>query len=341
MRTIRWMSLLLVLTLLTGCAGQGKREQKAERELFAMDTYMTVTCYGPQAEDACDVAETEIRRLDALLSVGNPDSEVSAINAAGGGELTADTKALMETALSMWQATSGAFDVTIYPLMTLLGFPTGDFSVPDGETLAAVRAHVGCDQIVYDPQTGTLTLAPDQGVDFGGIAKGYTSDRLGEVFAAYDLTGAIVSLGGNVCVYGEKPDGKPWRCGIQDPFAADGGRTLLGVLTAEDVSVITSGAYERFFTDEQGNVYHHILDPATGYPADSDLASVTIVSKSGIEADCLSTACYVMGRERAADLWRQSGASFDMILMTRDGTVYVTEPLRGSFTTDYPLRIIQ
>jgi len=337
----RLLPALLALAIMSGCAGQVRNENKVEREVFAMDTYMTVTCYGVQAEEACDAAIAEIRRLDECLSVGSPESEVSKINANGGGTLSEDTRILINTAMTMYDETSGAFDISIYPLMSIWGFTTGNYAVPEPEEINTVLASIGTDKLQYEDESRALKLSLGQGIDFGGIAKGYTSDRLKDVFSGYTLTGAIVSLGGNVQVYGKKPDGTSWRCGIQDPVAADNGQTLMGVLTADNVAVITSGAYERFFTDDEGNIYHHILNPITGYPADSDLVSVTIVSESGIQADCLSTACYVMGMEKATELWRQSPEKFDMILMTEDSTVYITEPLKGSFKTDYPLTIIE
>lgn len=332
--------LILLITILTGCSAAEKKDNKVTGEIFAMDTYMTVTCYGGKAEQACEAATAEIRRLDDLLSVGKAESEVSRINREGKATLSSDTKTLMETSLSVWERTGGAFDVTVYPLMQLWGFTTGNYAVPDREELNKVLEHVGCDQLTYDSASGQLSLSEGQGLDFGGIAKGYTSDRLAEIFESYELEGAVVSLGGNVQVYGHKPDGTAWKCGIQDPFAPAGSGAVMGALEPDQAAVITSGAYERFFTDEEGVAYHHIIDPDTGYPAVSDLVSVTIVSRNGIEADALSTACYIMGLEKASGYWKKSDREFDMILVSEEGTVYITEPLEDSFTTDYPIQII-
>lgn len=338
--------LAAVFIVLSGCGGSGAAEAaageapSASRDIFAMDTYMTVTCCGERCEEAAEAAAEEIVRLDALLSVGEPDSEISRINASGSGTVSADTAAMLRKSLELYEGTGGAFDITVYPLMELWGFTSGDYVVPEEDELQSVLENVGSDRLVYEDGAKTLTLAAGQGIDLGGIAKGFTSDRLTEIFSEYGLISGMVSLGGNVQLYGAKPDGSAWRIGIQDPFAGDGGGTLMGILTAEDCAVITSGAYERYFTDENGMTYHHILDPETGRPAESGLISVTIVSESGMLADGLSTACYVMGLDAAAAYWRTSAEAFDMILMTEDGDVYITAPLEGRFTTDYPLYVI-
>lgn len=352
----RILPFLLAMLLLTGCGqtvsddtenipGPAETEQteavkSAGKDIFAMDTYMTITCYGARCEEALAAAEAEILRLDALLSVGRPDSEISQINTHDSGTLSEDTRIMVEKSMELYRQTEGAFDITVYPLMVLWGFPSDAFAVPADDELSEILNATGVDKLVYDAETAALTLGSAQGIDLGGIAKGYTSGRLMEIFAEYDLVSGLVSLGGNVQCYGTKPDGSAWRCGIQDPYAADSGGTLMGVLSVADQAVITSGAYERYFTDDAGQIYHHILDPKTGWPADSGLCSVTIVSESGMLADGLSTACYVMGLEKAAAFWREYGEAFDMILMTSDGEVYVTAPLADSFTTDYPMYVI-
>ena len=347
----RILPLLLALVMLAGCGQAAPNETQgtagptqaqeipsSSREVFAMDTYMTITCYGENCEEALDAAEAEILRLDDLLSVGKENSEISIINATGGGSLSEDSRIMVEKSLELFEETGGAFDITVYPLMQLWGFTTDDFAVPTTEELAQTLTDTGAEKLTY--ADGTLNLGQASGIDLGGIAKGYTSGRLMEIFAEYDLAAGIVSLGGNVQCYRTKPNGSPWRCGIQDPYAADGGSTLMGILEVADQAVITSGAYERYFEGEDGNLYHHILDPETGMPADSGLISVTIVSDSGMLADGLSTACYVMGLEDAAAYWRAHSDEFDMILMNEDGEVYVTEPLADRFTTAYPLYVI-
>ena len=329
-------ALCLGAALLSGC---GAELPSASADLFAMDTYMTVTTYGERCEDALDAAVAEIERLDALLSVGNADSEISCINVDGSGALSADTQSMVERALDIWRTTGGAFDITVYPIMQAWGFTTGDYKVPSESELQDLFQTTGSNKLVLNGSD--LMLGEGQGIDLGGIVKGYTSDRLMEIFKAYDLTAGVVSLGGNVQCYGTKPDGSLWQCGIRDPNAPDDPNALLGVVSVADKAVITSGAYERNFTDENGQVYHHIIDPATGTPADSGLSSITVVSADGTLADGLSTACYVMGLDKSIEYWRSYGEKFDLILMTDENEVYVTAPIEDSFTSDYTVHIVQ
>ena len=336
----RLFPLLLTVLLLCGCHHK-KELPQASKEIFAMDTRMTVTCCGERCEEALEASLSEIRRLDALLSTGNQDSEITKINQNKSAVLSEDTARILSEALRVFQWTDGAFDCTVYPVMSLWGFPTSSLSVPQEEVLAKTLETVGSDKIAFDPQTNQLDLQNAAGIDFGGIAKGYTSDRLMEIFRRYQLTSGCVSLGGNVQFYGAKPDGSLWRCGIKNPDEPES-ESYLGILSAKDVAVITSGAYERFFTDEKtGQIYHHIIDPKSGYPANSGLCSVTIVSASGIKADALSTAVFVLGFEKAEALWQAHSDTFDMILQTDEKTVYITESLADSFSSDFPIRIIR
>ena len=344
------LALCLASALLAGCGQQDNSEIAAQSDktevpsasgdIFAMDTYMTITTYGDRCEEALQAAEDEIKRLDDLLSVGNADSEISRINATGAGELSDDTRAMVQQALDIWQTTGGAFDITVYPIMQAWGFTTGEYKVPTEAELQALLQTTGSEKLTLDDHT--MTLGAGQGIDLGGIAKGFTSTRLMEIFAEYDLTAGLVSLGGNVQCYGTKPDGSLWRCGIQDPNDPENQNSLLGILSIADKAVITSGAYERNFTDEStGQLYHHIIDPATGAPARSGLSSVTVVSADGTLADGLSTACYVMGLDQSIAYWQAYGEKFDLILMTDENEVYVTAPIADNFTSDYDVHVIE
>ena len=330
---------VLLLFLSAGCSGPSAKDAPAVRELFAMDTYMTLTCYGENAEEALDAAEAEIRRLDALLSTGSPDSEVSRLNRDGGGELSEDTLALVKAALAAYEDTGGAFDITVLPLMELWGFPSGELHVPSGEELAQALAVTGSGRLSLDGSV--LSLEPGTQIDLGGIAKGYASALLMDLFRSFGVEHAIVSLGGNVQCLGAKPDGSLWRCGIRDP-EAEKADELAGILTVRDTAVITSGPYERKLTDpDTGQAYHHILDPSTGRPADTGLASVTIVSGDGALADALSTACFVMGPEKAEAFWRERSDAFDMILVLTGGGMLVTEGIADEFSSSRSFSVIR
>lgn len=276
------------------------------RQFFAMDTVMSFTAYGERGEEAVEAAVQEVERLDALLSTGIAESEVSRINASGEGDLSEDTEKILSEGLAIWKQTGGLFDVTIYPLMQLWGFPTGNYHVPTEEELKQTMSLVDSSKVILDGNH--VTLGEKQKMDLGGIAKGYTSNRIMEIFQEYGVTSAMVSLGGNVQTLGKKPDGTDWQVGIQNPDNVQG--DLLGAVAVQDQAVITSGGYERYF-EENGQTYIHILDPRTGCPAESGLASVTIVRR---------TVCWQMRCQHLCTLWdwmkqRRTGESMRMNLI--------------------------
>lgn len=323
-------------------AQQSSSQLLSQQEIFAMDTYMTLTGYGENCEEAVNAAIEEIERLDELLSVGKENSEISAINENGNGKVSEDTEYMLKESLSLYETTEGAFDITVYPLMEAWGFTSDHFHVPESGEIEAILETVDSSVIKYDSASKTIGLDKGQGIDFGGIAKGYASGRVMEIFEQYNLTSGMVSLGGNVHCYSTKTDGSLWRVGIVKPDSVESDADMLGVVSVKDKAVITSGGYERFFEDEEtGKTYHHILDPATGYPAESGLISVTIVSDNGMLADGLSTALFIMGLEKADNYWKQYGDSFEMILMDENGTVYITEGLEQDFSTKFPLSVIR
>ena len=328
----KWLYLpLMAALLLCGCAREAGETTPAKQtaQVFAMDTVMDLTVYGDDAaaHTALQDAESEINRLDALLSRQNEESEIAAVNRGAGEPVEVDPEvlALLKTAVGYYEMTDGALDITVAPLMDAWNF-TGDTPrVPDRAELDALLTHVGADRIIFGDDT--VTLEPGMAVDLGGIAKGYTSDCLAEVFARDGISSAMVSLGGNVYVCGTKPDGTAWNVAVEDPN--DTG-AYLGVVQMQDAFAITSGGYQRYF-ERDGVRYYHILDPKTGDVARSGLTSVTVICQNGTMGDALSTALFVMGCDKAVDFWRTSGLDFDMILMDENGTVYLTEGLKDRF----------
>lgn len=338
----RWTALVLALVAVAGVAlaltlwlRDRGRGQVWERQLFAMDTVMTLTAYGPGGEAAVDEAARELQRLDALWSVGKPDSDLARLNAGKTQTVSAETAALLERALDISRETGGLFDATIYPLVELWGFPTDEPHVPADTDIAATLPLVDSARVTLAGER--VDLSPGQKLDLGGIAKGYASARVMDIFRAHGVESGMVSLGGNVQTHGVKPDGSPWRIGIRDPEGSAG--SYLGVLSVEDKAVITSGGYERFF-EEDGRRYIHILDPRTGWPAQSDLQSATVVSADGVLADALSTALYIMGSEEAAAFWADRADQFDMVLLTQSGQVLVTPGLADKFQSERPVAVL-
>lgn len=319
--------LLVAALMLAGCSAQTSAEESSQsREVYAMDTVMTLEAYGQNADAALDAAVAEIERLDALWSIASSDGEIAQLNAEKQITASADTLALLTRAKEISAATDGLFSTTIAPLMEAWGFTSGDYRVPDEAELSALLARVDDEEIAISDST--VTIPADAKVDLGGIAKGFTSARVMEIFRENSVENGILSLGGNVQALGTKPDGSLWRVGLQDP--ADE-RALFAALEIDDKAVITSGAYERNF-EQDGVVYHHIIDPRTGYPAESGLSSVTIVSDDGTLADGLSTALYIMGKEAAVEFWRSNRDDFDMVLLADDGAVTVSAGIADALT---------
>lgn len=291
-----------------------------------MDTVMTLTAYGPQAKKALNDAADEIERLDALWSISSSDGDIARLNTDKQATLSDDTIALLKRAQKISASTGGLFACTIEPVMEAWGFTNGNYTVPDDATLQSLLAHVDDTQIAIDGNT--VTIPADVKVDLGGIAKGFTSDRVMELFSADGVTSGIISLGGNVQTLGTKPDGSLWRVGIQDPDDSSG---IIATIEVADKAVITSGGYQRYF-EQDGTTYHHIIDPRTGMPADSGLTSVTIVSDDGTLADGLSTSLFIMGKEAALDYWRAHRDNFDVILVASDGSITISEGLADCCT---------
>jgi thiamine biosynthesis lipoprotein len=342
-RKRRWPAMMLCVVLgmtLCGCSLSTASEEPETRQVIAMTTIMNLRAYGEKSGRALDDGEKEIRRLDARLSVGDSDSEVSKLNAAGGGTVSPDVAVLMQKALAIYRSTGGAFDISIYPIMKLWGFTevydasdpktsTRVKHIPSAAAISETLTKVGASKMRYNAKTRTLALPAGMQIDFGGIAKGYTSQRLIDIMKKDGVTAAMVELGGNVQVYGQKPDGSPWRVGIANPKNRE--KTVGTLNLTRSCAVITSGGYERYITDSAGRRYHHIIDPKTGYPAESGLASVTIICKDGTTADALSTALFVMGKDKAIAYWRAHHQLFDAILVDQNQRVYVTAGAAKAF----------
>lgn len=291
-----------------------------------MSTYISLTVYGKSADQAIQDAQEKAAELEGLWSTTDEKSIVYTINHSKGAPVGVDenTGALLRFALWMAQETGGALEPTIYPVLLSWGFTTGENRIPDKAEIQELLQNVGYDRVQVD---GDEVRLPDgMELDFGAVGKGYTGDILVELLREKGITSALLDLGGNIQVIGSKPDGSNWRVGLRDPFGGE----YLGVLEVCDLAVVTSGNYERYFVGEDGKRYGHIIDPATGYPAESGLASVTIIAKEGKICDALSTALFVMGEEEAVDFWKQR-QDFDMILVTEDGEIHLTEGIKDHF----------
>lgn len=329
--------LLLSTTLLSACGTPLQTEIEVERyeaTTFAMDTVMTFSIYAKNGDELMTDTEQEIRRLENLFSVTLAQSEVSKINANAGGEgvlISEDTEEILLDAIEMSKLTEGAFDIGVYPLVKEWGFTLeGEQHVPTQEEIDAQLANIEINELTVDLNNHMATLGKEgMAIDLGGIAKGYATDRIVEIFKENGVESGFFSLGGNVYLIGHKENGDKWKTALANPLTAD---NYVGMIKGTDTSIITSGGYQRYF-EEDGKKYHHIIDPSTGYPAESGLVSVTIICASGAKGDCLSTALFIMGLEESLELWRESD-DFEAIFITEDGRVVATEGIAEDFEFD-------
>lgn len=304
----RFLTAALAVLMLCGCSFRGKSYEYSDTR-FLMDTVCTIRAGGDEAQAAVCAAFERIEEIAAAVDYYSDTSEVSAINRAKAGEtvpIGSDTKKILAAALDISEKSNGAFDITMAPLKDLWRFSDGDHEPPEQAELDAALAHVGYKKISLTD--GTVTKSDSETkIDLGGAAKGYAADCAAEVLRSYNVSYVLIDLGGNIYALGNNPsrsDGS-WLIGLQKPFGQSS--EYFKTVTIPDGAVVTSGTYQRFF-EWNGALYHHILDPKTGCPANSGISSASIISDSALLADCLSTACMVLGRERGEALAAEYGA---------------------------------
>ncbi|NLA72402.1 MAG: FAD:protein FMN transferase [Clostridiales bacterium] len=312
------------LLLSLGCASGGIPYEK--KTFFAMNTLMDITIYGTDkelSEKLFTLCHDEITRQENLFSISIDGSDISKINKSSGNAVTVskETANLIEKSKSLSKETDGAFDITVYPLVKLWGFYGANFSVPDEKEIRKTLPFIGYENIKLI--NSEITLNKNMGLDLGAIAKGYLGDALKEILIENGALSAIISLGGNITLVGEKHGGKPWSVAVRSPFSESEFICTLSV--SGNKSVVTSGGYERFF-EKDGKTYHHIIDTKTGEPALSDLASVTIIGEDGAVCDALSTALFVMGKEKAL-AFLKNRKELSYVLVTSGGDTIMSEDI--------------
>ncbi|MDE6149520.1 MAG: FAD:protein FMN transferase [Ruminococcus sp.] len=329
MRKTVFSSALAAVILFTSCGKFGNSNSaddvKNSKSIFAMDTYITVTSYGEDTDKALQAAEDKITSLEKLWSVTDETSEIYAINHSGGQsvKVSPETADLLYFALDMNKRTNGAFDISLYPVLTAWGFTTDEYRVPGDKEIADLLESAGVEKISLNNQT--VQIPTDMQIDLGAIGKGYAGDLIAKELRSNGVKSALIDLGGNIQTVGTKPDKEKWKVGIRSPF----GEGNFATLEIGECAIVTSGGYERYFV-EDGVTYWHILDPKTGKPADSGIASVSVIGSEGRTCDALSTSLFVLGLDKATELWRESD-DFEMIIVTSDGEIYITEGIEDDF----------
>jgi len=289
---IFFIILFLILCVSSiGCVPQAPIPERAT--VFAMDTIIEITVYGVKADEMVTRSIAELHRLEELLSVTRPESDLARINASGGNPVivSPETVSLLEVGIDFWEKTGGAFFPGLYTISLAWGFTTDEHLVPEDEELTALLEFIEMEQIqILD---NTVVIPFGMKLDFGAIAKGYAIDQIQTIAQELTVESALFSLGGEILAWGTRPDGTPWRIGVLHPITNE----YLGIFEVSNMVIATSGRLERFFLGDDGQTYHHIINPETGRPVDNELASVTVLATSGVVADAYATALFVMGLE--------------------------------------------
>lgn len=320
-----FLSLLALGLLLSGCGGQ-EEDQIVQAGAFLLDTSVSVRIYEGGDRDTAQSALDLCANYEKVFSRTDPDSELYRLNHREITQVSDELAQVIALGLDYGRRTGGAFDITMGAVSELWDFTGEAPALPDASEVARLLAHTGWETVTVEGNTVTFSDS-ETVIDLGGIAKGYIADRLADFLEGEGVTSAIIDLGGNLYCLGSRPDGEPFQVGIQYPYEER--RTIIGGLPAQDLSVVTSGLYERSFTLD-GRLYHHILNPDTGWPVENDLLAVTIVSERSVDGDALSTACFVLGLEAGMTLVEDT-AGVEAVFITDDFQVHLSGGLEDVF----------
>lgn len=342
-RRLRFCAILSVF-LLSACARSRAANAETSRTDYVLGTVCAIRILeGPKGDTAkavLDSAFARLREIEDEMSVNRDDTELAAVNAAAGASAVHvgdDVLYVLGKALEYARLTDGAFDPSIGPLVKLWGIGTEAARVPAPHEIQKALDLVDWKKVEIDATAKTVRLM-NRGMrlDLGAIAKGYAADETKRILSAAGVKAAIIDFGGNVYALGSKRDGSKWRIGVQDPASSRG--EYLGIVEGGEMTVVTSGIYERFF-EKGGKRYHHILDTRSGYPVDNGLVSVTIVARSSIDADGLSTSLFALGRQKGMAL-AATIPGVNVVMVDSAGNVYMSPGANKLFrltSTSYTL----
>lgn len=308
---------LMFVFMLSGCTGiSGKRDLTYTDTLF--DTMIKIQILDYADEELIKEVEKICKDYDVKFSKTNENSEIYKINNAGGEavEVSPETITLIKKGIYYSELSQGAFDITIGSVSNLWDFKEAK-TIPSADAINAAKSHVNYQNIILKNNTVKLT-DPAAQIDVGAIAKGYIADRIKDYLENNGIDHAIINLGGNIQTIGSKPDGSDYNIGIQKPFDETG--EPLTSVKLSDKTIVTTGIYQRYF-EQDGKIYHHVLDPLTGMPSETDLYSVSIITDSSLTADALSTVCCLMGYEKALLLVNRLD-NVDAVFITNDNEIH-------------------
>ena len=315
---------VVALTFLCGCSSDGKDTLYSRSALY-FDTAVSVDIYASSPEEAEQVLGECMNICSHYTDLFDSKiitSDIAKINNSAGKPVTVDpdTVMLISKALNYCSISDGGFDITIEPVSDLWDFHEGSERVPSDAGIKEALSSVNWKNLSVDPENNTITLnKPCVSIDVGGVAKGFVADKITEYLMSQHITGAIINMGGDMRILGSKPDGSLFNIGITDPFSKGSVSTALYL---SDTSVATSGTYERCF-EKNGVLYHHILDTQTGYPCQTDIKSVTVITPYATDSDCLCTVCIIKGSTEALRLI-ENIPDTEAILILEDGSILMT-----------------
>lgn len=321
-------TLLLVLCSTIGCASNSPANDYSKYGTY-FDTFVTITVYGTTQSEADEILQNclnKCQEYEMLLDSNIQGSDIYNINHSNGAPCEVDprTISMLETAISYSQSTDGLFDVTVFAASSLWNFHEDEEYIPNNAELKKALSHIDYKNIIIDKSNNTITLSdPAASIDIGGIAKGYIADEIASYLHTQNVTGAIINLGGDIYAYGTKPNGDDYTIGINDP---NGSPNPVMAITISNKAIATSGTYIRRI-QQNGEYYHHILNPSTGYPADTDLVSSTIITDNATDADTLCTISILMGSSAALS-YIDSIPDTEAILIKSDGSIVMTDGAR-------------
>lgn len=319
MKFKRLTSLLMAtVIMLSGCSVLGgKRNLTYTDTLF--DTVISIQILDIADEEVLKGCEQICKKYDVMFSRTNESSEIYKINNASGNavEVSDDTITIIKKGIYYSEISKGAFDITIGSVSALWDFKSAEHKIPSKKDIRDAKSHINYKDILINGNTVQLADSKTQ-IDVGALAKGYIADRLKEYLLENGVKHALINLGGNVLAIGSKADGSDFNIGIQKPFD-ESGEPITSVKIS-DHSIVTTGIYQRYFEQEE-KIYHHILDPDTGYPCENNLYSVTIITDSSLTADALSTTCFLLGYEKGMRLINQLD-NVDAVFITDDNELH-------------------
>ena len=331
-KTILWVTLAAVaiaaVAIFDGIYN-ARKDKTVKTEQFIMDTIITQTVVSSHGQEVADTVNEQLRRFEEKLSMHLDDSEISKINANAGVDyvkVSQETFDLISTAKSMSELSGGLFDVTIAPLTSLWGITSDHPRVPSQEEIDQAKSLVNYEDILLDEEnTAVMLRRKGQALDMGGIAKGMATDMVREIYEEMGVTAASISLGGNVLVIDPKSQGEDFVIGLRDPRGT--ANDVIAKLVVEGKVIATTGDYERYF-EQDGKRYHHVIDPRTGYPCETDLIQATAICENGMLADFLSTTLFMMGKDKV--LAYADNDMFDFIIVDKDKNVYASQGILAS-----------